>query len=115
MAQIDKEKTNAIQSEDYTQAQKLILQYDSMQHSLQLFHDGHLSMLQTNIRTSWQRMASLLEKESTLAERVEESTRQVKQDKHRYLERLEADHERLHRAKAEDLEKQRAEIDKLKR
>jgi hypothetical protein len=82
---------------------------------LQALQHTNLQILQNNIRAWWQHLAALLEKESMLAERVIESTSQVKQDKHRYLVRLQEDHERLHRAKVQDLEKQRADVEKLKR
>lgn len=115
LAQIDTEKADAIASENYNIAQKLAIQCASMQYSLQTLQDVNLHTLQTNIRASWQRMAALLKKESALAERVVESTTKVKQDKHRYLVRLEEDHERLHRAQVQDLEMQRADVDQLKR
>lgn len=115
LACAQEEQAQAVASENFQIAQQYTYKIETLEKNRDYLKYEQLNELIKEVRTGWQRMVDLLEKEATLAESIIQYGQLVKEERQQKLKKFVSDIELIRNTKIQDIEKKRQGLESAKR
>lgn len=115
LSSIQKSQEEAIESENFQLAQQYSQQMETLNNNLEYLLHDQLNELTQEVRSGWQRMIDVLEKEAGSAKSVVQYGQLVHEERSQKLDKFVSDMNLIRDAKIQSIEKKRDGLEEAKR